>query len=185
MTRLYIIRHGTTDFNKQNRYLGRTDLSLTNSGREQAFNIKNYIEKLGVDIVISSPLKRATETAEIIKPTNIRIIVDFAFIERSVGIYEGLTKEEARKKHPDLFAKNITRIFNKAPTGGETILEVQRRVFIGLDKIKKIYRGKNILIVMHAFVAKVVDKYFNKKKSEKEFFDFILQTTEVKEYEFN
>ena len=66
-----------------------------------------------------------------------------------------------RQKHPDLWKRNITRIFDDAPTNGETIKEVQERVFRGLDKIKKIYQGKNTLIVTHAFVAKVINKYFN------------------------
>jgi len=184
MTKLYIVRHGKTDFNEQGRYLGRTDLSLNANGRFQAEELANHLKNLSIDVVISSPLKRAIETAEIIRPNNLATISEDAFIERSVGVFEGLTKDEAKEKYSELYAKNITRIFDEAPTSGETIMEVQNRVFAGLDKIKKNHQGKNILIVTHAFVSKVVNKYFNQQISEQDFFDFVLQNAEIKEYQF-
>jgi len=184
MTKIYIIRHGKTDFNEQGRYMGRTDLSLNANGRKQAEKLEKHLKGLNIDVIISSPLKRAIETAEIIIPNDFKIISEYAFIERSVGVYEGLTKDEAKEKYPELYAKNITRIFGEAPIGGETIAEVQNRVFASLDKIKKIYHDKNILIVTHAFVAKIINKYFNQQISEQDFFDFVLQTAEIKEYHF-
>ncbi|MDD5567441.1 MAG: histidine phosphatase family protein [Patescibacteria group bacterium] len=184
MTRVYLARHGVTDFNDQGRYLGRSDVSLNELGRKQAEETKDRISKFNIDIVISSPLKRAIETANIIKPSDLEILSESAFIERSVGVYEGLTKDEAKGKYPELFARNVTRIFNEAPTNGETILDAQNRVFTALYIIGKVYIGKDVLIVTHAFVAKVVNKYFNQNLSEQEFFDFILQPSEVKEYTF-
>ena len=183
MTKVYIVRHSKTDFNEQNRYSGRTNLSLNAYGKQQAKELTKHVQNLSIDIIVSSPLKRAIETAEIIRPNGHKIIVDTAFIERSVGIYEGLTKDEAKKQYPDLYQKNITRILDDAPTNGETIIEVQDRVFEGLDKIKKIYQNKNILIITHAFVAKIINKYFNPDISESDFFDFVLQTAEIKEYQ--
>ncbi|HHD92124.1 MAG TPA: histidine phosphatase family protein [Candidatus Portnoybacteria bacterium] len=187
MTTIYIIRHGKTDFNEQSRYLGSIDIPLNSTGKEQAIKVRNYFNDLrdrDIDIIISSPLKRAIETAKIIKPDNLKIVPDPAFMERNIGVYEGLTKDEAKEKYPRLFTKNITRIFNEAPTGGETILEVQDRVFAGLNKIKEIYQEKNILIITHAFVAKVINKYFNPQISEQDFFNFVLQNAEIKKYKF-
>ncbi|MFC1727375.1 histidine phosphatase family protein [Patescibacteria group bacterium] len=184
MTKVYVVRHGKTDFNEQGRYMGSTDLSLNTDGKRQAEKLAKLVDRLGIEVVVVSPLKRALETAEIIKPLGQKMIIDLSFIERSVGVYEGLTRNEAEKKYPDLWKKNITRIFDDAPTNGETILEVQKRVFKGLDKIKKIYQGKNVLIVTHAFVAKVINRYFNPNISNQDFFDFVLQTAEIKEYQF-
>ncbi|MFH1564720.1 MAG: histidine phosphatase family protein [bacterium] len=184
MTKIYIARHGKTDFNEQGRYIGRTDIFLNYAGRKEAALLAERIKNLDINIVFSSPLKRAIETAEIIKPRSCKIAVNNYFIERSVGVYEGLTKEEAKEKYSDLYERNITRIFNDSPTNGETILDVQNRVFEGLDKIKKDYQDKNILIVTHAFVAKVINKYFNPQISEKDFFDFVLGNGEVVEYCF-
>ena len=181
---IYIVRHGQTDFNKQGRYMGRTDLSLNFVGRQQAMELAKEVKKLKIGFVVSSPLKRAMETAEIIKPNELKVIVNSHFIERSFGVYEGLTKDEAKKEFPDLYKRNITRVFNNAPLNGETIKEVQERVFNGLDEIKKNYQDKNILIITHAFVAKVINKYFNPNISEQDFFSFVLQTANIKQYQF-
>lgn len=184
MTKIYIVRHGKTDFNEQGRYLGKTDISINAGGEQQAKDLAKNIKNLNIDIVISSPLKRAMETAEIIKPNNLEIIADSAFIERSAGVYEGLTKDEAKEKYPDLYKKNITKKFNDAPTNGETIADVQNRIFEGLNKIKKNHQGKNILIVTHAMVAKAINKYFNQQISKQKFFDFVLGNAEIIEYKF-
>ncbi|MCK5459495.1 histidine phosphatase family protein [Candidatus Parcubacteria bacterium] len=185
MAKIYIIRHGETDFNVQNRYLGRTDISLNLKGKNQAKKMFNRINSLDIDIVISSPLKRALETAKIIKQNGKKVLIDNHFIERSVGVYEGLTKKEAKLKYPDLYAKNITRIYNDAPLGGETIKNTEKRVFKGLNNIKKIYKDKNILLITHAFVAKIINKYFNPNISESKFYAFTLKNLEFKDYQFN
>jgi len=95
-------------------------LSLNSAGINQAKELAEKIKDLQIDVVISSPLKRTMETAHIIAP-NKKIVMDEYFIERSIGIYEGLTKQEAKNKYPDLYNRNITRIFNEAPPQGETI----------------------------------------------------------------
>ena len=139
-----------------------------------------------IEIIYSSPLKRALETAQIIKEKHhCEIIVDHHFIERSIGVYEGLTKDEAKNKYPELYARNITRIFNDAPPGGEAIIETIERVFKGLDKIKNQSKYSNILISTHGFVAKVINKYFNPNISEEEFFDFSIANAEIMKYNFN
>lgn len=183
MPKLYIIRHGKTDFNEQGRYLGRIDISLNSVGRREVALLAERIKNSDIDIIVSSPLKRAIETAEIVKPVGCKIVVNDAFIERAVGVYGGLTKDGAKEKYPDLYRRNITRIFDDAPTGGETIFDVQNRVFEGLDEIKKNYKNKNILLATHAFVAKVINKYFNPQIAEKDFFDFVLGNGDVAEYQ--
>lgn len=183
---LYMVRHGETDFNKDKKYLGRTDVPLNLAGIAQAKQFAKKISGLNIEVIYCSPLKRAIETAEYIKSKqDCEIIIDDNFIERSVGVYEGLTKEEAKKKYPELYERNITRIFNEAPPNGETINEVIKRVFSGLNNIKTQNKFSNIMIVTHGFVAKVINKYFNVKISEREFFDFNLANTEIKKYTFN
>ncbi|MDD5567173.1 MAG: histidine phosphatase family protein [Patescibacteria group bacterium] len=184
MITIYIVRHGETDYNKESRYLGRADISLNSTGREQATELRRTIKNLHIDTVISSPLKRAVETAKIILPDN-EIATDYHFIERSTGVYEGLTKKEASIKYPDFYKKNITRIFNEAPPKGETIHRVQERVFEGLDRIKNDYYDKNIIIITHAFIAKIVNKYFNPQLTDEDFFDFVLPNAQVQKYTIN
>ncbi len=182
MILLFIVRHGETDYNIQGRYLGRTDIPLNSSGVRQAEELVIEVRDLPIDVVISSPLKRTMEMARIIAPGR-EIIKDDHFIERSIGVYEGLTKQEAKSKYPDLYSRNITRSFNEAPSQGETIKQVQERVFKGLNDLKKKYQGKTILLVTHAFIAKVVNKYFHPDLSEEDFFKFVLPLAGIVKYE--
>ncbi len=106
------------------------------------------------------------------------------FRERNVGVYEGLTKEEAKNKYPELWSKNITRIYNQAPPGGETIKEVEDRVFFGLQKLQAEYLNKNILVVTHGFVSKVVHKFFH-HPTEDQFFEYQLDSGSIAEYQLH
>ncbi len=125
-------------------------------------------------MIIISPTKRTRETANILNTKKIPIIESPNFLERNMGVYEGLTKEEAKILYPDLWNSNITRIYDKAPTNGETMREVESRVFSNLDEIKK-GTIENILIVTHAFTSKMINKYFNPNISEQDFFKFIIK----------
>lgn len=186
MTNIFVIRHGETDFNKNGKYLGRIDIPLNSVGIAQSKQVAQKVGSLNIQVICCSPLKRAKETADFIKlKNNCEIIIDNHFIERSVGVYEGLTKDEAKNKYPNLYAQNITRVFNGAPPGGETINAVIGRVFVGLDEIKNQNKFSNILIVTHGFVAKVINKYFDSKITEQAFFDFSLANTEIKKYTFD
>ncbi len=184
MGKLYIVRHGEIDFNIEERYAGSVDVELNNKGLEQTYNVAKEVSKLNIDLIITSPFKRCKDMANIIhKIINKPIIVITEFRERSVGVFEGLTREEAKNKYPKLWAKNITRIYDDTPTGGETIREVENRVFAGLEKIKEEYDNKNILIITHAFVGKIIHKFFN-HISEEEFFKYKLDNANIKEYNF-
>ena len=85
---IYIVRHGQTDSNKiKDRFGGRVDVLLNDTGRDEARELKSKLEGITFDRVYSSPLKRAYETATIISDNN--IIVDDRIIERSNGDLEG------------------------------------------------------------------------------------------------
>lgn len=185
MKNIFVIRHGETVFNKEGRYLGRTDEPLNAIGVDQAKKLAEKTSDLDVEIIYCSPLKRAIETAEFIKTNHTcEVVINKHFIERSIGVYEGLTKEEAKNEYPALYARNITRIFNDAPPNGETINEVIKRVFSGLDEINSQSGFSNILISTHGFIAKVINKYFNPQISNQEFFDFNLANAEIMKYKF-
>ena len=186
MKKIFVIRHGETDSNKEGRYLGRRNESLNAIGINQAKRLAKKTSDLDIEIIYCSPLKRAIETTKFIKTNHTcEVVIDEHFIERSIGIYEGLTKEEAKNKYPDLYAQNITRIFNDAPPNGETTNEVIKRVFAGLNEIKNQNKFSNILISTHGFIAKVINKFFNPQISEQDFFDFSLTNAEIKIYNFD
>ena len=183
MSKLYIVRHGEIDFNVEGRYAGAVDVPLNERGIQQARDLVTEISKLNINLIISSPLNRCVRMAEILNETiNSKIIIMDEFRERNVGVYEGLTKEEAKNKYPELWAKNITRIYHDAPTGGETIQEVENRVFSGLNKIKEERVNQDILIVMHGFVGKMIHKFFHSLTQE-QFFEYKLDNAKIIEYE--
>jgi probable phosphoglycerate mutase len=110
-----------------------------------------------LDAVVSSPLRRARQTASIIcSGRGFEPIVNEAFRERNVGVFEGLTQHEAQVRFPELWSLNITRQWHNAPTGGETIAEVIERVATGLQQLVKVNVERSVALVAHGFVAKVV-----------------------------
>lgn len=184
MGKLFIARHGETDFNVQGRYAGSVDIELNARGQEQARELAKELSNCNVDFIITSPLRRCQQTTEIIgEIIKAPIIAMDEFRERGVGVFEGLTREEAETQHPELWAKKITRSYDSAPTNGETIKEVEDRVFAGLKKIKEGYWDKDVLIVTHAFVGKVIHKFFY-ELTEDQFFTYKLDNAKIVGYDF-
>lgn len=153
---LYIVRHGETWANAEHRYLGSLDPELTALGRQQA---QNLFEKLpaSIDVLIVSPRLRALQTASILNNRlKLKAEIMDCFRERDVGIFEGLTQDDAKKRYPQLWSQNITRLWNAGPTNGESISDVVKRVRDGLAELESKYSSKTVLLIAHGFVAKVV-----------------------------
>ena len=92
--KIYVMRHGQTDWNLAGKAQGRTDIELNDTGIEQAKQAKKQIDNYKIDLIICSPLKRARKTAEIINEAiNCQIISDERIIERGFGNIEGKTDE--------------------------------------------------------------------------------------------
>lgn len=176
MGKLIIVRHGETDFNVEGRYTGRVDVSLNTKGLEQARITAAKLKDMSIDIIISSTLKRAKETAEIIsKELQIPVIEMEELIEKYVGVYEGLTREEAKAKYPHMWEAN-------APEGAETLEEVKERVYKALSIIQwKYLHNKNVLLVTHGYVSKVINRYFDNTTDE-EFAKYVLRNCDYHEY---
>lgn len=153
---LYVVRHGQTWANAEQRYLGALDPELSETGVGQAHELCGRLP-VRVDALVSSPLLRARQTADIlgIHLGLATCIVD-GFRERNVGVFEGLTQQEARQRHPDLWARNITRQWNAAPPGGESIAQVVRRVHRALLELEATWHSRNVVLVAHGFVAKTI-----------------------------
>jgi 2,3-bisphosphoglycerate-dependent phosphoglycerate mutase len=153
--KLLIVRHGETQFNAEHRYLGALDPELNARGVSQANELQSVLPA-NLDAVICSPLRRARQTADILcQSRSYSPKLNYAFRERNVGVFEGLTQEEARIQFPELWAQNVTRSWGDAPTGGETINEVVERVSEGLSELYASYADKVVALVAHGFVAKV------------------------------
>jgi probable phosphoglycerate mutase len=180
---LYVARHGETDYNVQKRYSGSTDVPLNAVGEQQAKNIAEKLADIDIDIIISSPLFRALKTAQMINAyhPDTPLVIKNEFAERNVGVFEGLTREEAKNIYPDLWARQCTRQLDDAPTEGETIRQVDIRVAGALAEIRDKYIDKTVLVVCHGFVSRIINRQINGLSFD-EMHSFALDNCQVINY---
>ncbi|TBU88856.1 histidine phosphatase family protein [Stutzerimonas kirkiae] len=152
--RLLVIRHGQTAYNLEQRYLGALDPPLNATGIRQAEALRDSLPG-DIDILISSPLLRARQSARILAQGR-PVEIEEAFRERHVGVFEGLTSAEAQARFPEAWQRNITRQWQAAPEGGETIAAVFERVGQGLERLLRRDPQATVALVAHGFVAKVI-----------------------------
>ncbi len=138
-TVICIVRHGETDWNAQGRLQGREDIELNDSGRQQAFKIAAYLSVGHWDVIVSSPLKRAYETAQIIARmlSVTEIEVEEQITERDYGEASGLWPDERRSRFPD------------GSPGQEDFELLRQRAMCGVEQIVKDHTGKRIVVISH------------------------------------
>ncbi len=158
---IYFIRHGVTDQNKKKCLQGRSDIELNEYGRELAQKTAEGLKEVKFDMIFTSPLKRAAETAEIIRgDREIPIIPENRIIEISFGAYEGLSFGEETYNIPDSEFMNFFRAPDKysVPFGGESFEEVIKRTGEFLEELrqKENYQDKTILLSTHGCALKAL-----------------------------
>ena len=179
---LLVTRHGETDFNCQNRYAGSTDVPLNAQGREQAVALAEKLAEEHFDIVVTSPLIRARKTAEIVlQGRNIPLIFNENFRERNMGAFEGLTRAEAKAQHPDAWAHMATRSPDTAPPDGESVRDFDARVAQGLAQLGAAYGERQVLLVCHGFVSRVINRQLTGLTFES-MHSFLLENCQVAVY---
>lgn len=169
-TTIYLTRHGQTLWNLEKRLQGGGNSPLTEEGIERAKELSDRLKNIHIDIIYSSPIERAFETAKIIKGNkDIEIVTDNGFMEMSFGDYEGRRTDEIMKENPswdiNLIMKGNTEL--SAPNG-ENLGEVRIRVANTMNKIIKANIGKTILIVAHGITLKAIMYYFKDKEVNSE-----------------
>lgn len=127
-----------------------------------------------IDLIYSSPLLRAKQTAEILRRDGKEIIIDPRLKERSVGEYEGLTPEELTCKFPKGFLKELY-CFETQPPGGESIRQAQDRVSPLIDEIREENPDKSILIVTHSIISQAIYYYLNPQVTDRKFYVYALK----------
>ena len=147
---LYVVRHGQTIWNLEKRVQGITDIPLTEEGIKNAEELKDLVETLNIDVVISSPLKRARDTAKILIDSELPINTDDRIKERDWGMNEGaLIDEVDRWDCWDV-------ILNTKVQNIECIQDFMYRVSSFIEEIKEKYKDKNVLVVTHSAVIRVI-----------------------------
>jgi broad specificity phosphatase PhoE len=151
---IYFVRHGQTDANikmmMSNDLIGEDDDQLNENGEKQVIEISDKLKNVHFDVILSSPYKRALQTAKIIaKNHKMPIIIDNNLRERDGGGINEKTWHESFN-----FDKNV--LFD-----GETVSDFFERVYFAIDGIKEKYGNKNVLVVSHGGVHHGFYAYFN------------------------
>ena len=151
-TRFCLVRHGETNWNAERRFQGHTDVDLNQRGIAQAAQMAKAIKAIDLqfDVLYTSDLQRAAKTANAIeKLFNTKAIVDSSLRERHLGVFQGVTTEEAPGFGPELWKSHISRDVHQELRGGESITQLAERVQKALEKIRQQHIGKTILLVSH------------------------------------
>jgi len=156
-TRLVLVRHGVTDYSIDKRFAGRSDLPLTADGQEQARRAARRVLALGpVDAIVSSPLRRTRQTAELIAERAQRpVTICDGVIETDFGAWDGLTFAQARQQSPELMSRWLADP-SVAPPGGEAFDAVTSRVRGALEQLLDGHAGETVALVSHVTPIKVL-----------------------------
>jgi probable phosphoglycerate mutase len=150
-TTIILIRHGETVLTPFKKFSGDGPLNpeLTDIGLDQAEKVANAVAALNPEVIIASPLRRTTQTAEAIaRATSLPIVFEDAWIECSFGIWDGLSIDEVKEKYPADYQSWISST-GFAPPQGESYDNVAVRVDAALNQIAAEYPGQRVAVVTH------------------------------------
>ncbi|MBX6168200.1 MAG: histidine phosphatase family protein [Thermobispora bispora] len=151
-----LIRHGETPFSVEKRFSGVGDPALTPNGVAQAEALARRLAGEQVDAIVSSPLKRARQTAEAIAArTGLTVEVEEDLRETDFGAWEGLTFAEVRQGWPDLLTAWL-RDPEAAPPGGESFAAPARRAERARRRIIEAHPGRRVAVVSHVTPIKLL-----------------------------
>lgn len=158
MSSIIFLRHGQAKNNTERVLSGRTPgVPLTNDGIDQAKTAAEFIEKMNVTKIYSSPIERALQTAEIVGNHNaIDVVSDERLIELDMGKFTGMKYDEIFSKHGNVFLKFYSGDLELAHNGVETFAEVKSRVLDIIDHVVGQHKDENVLLVTHMDPIKAV-----------------------------
>ena len=158
MKKIFLIRHAVTELNKQRRYCGVSDVSLSCEGLKQAQCVAELLSQEEIDSIYTSPLKRCLETSNpIAKSHNIRSEPLAGLGEINFGLWEGLTFDEIQADYPDEIKVWFDKPDDFTFPQGESVCDFRDRVINSIDEIIK---GEgNCLVVAHGGSIRLVICY--------------------------
>jgi broad specificity phosphatase PhoE len=155
---VYVARHGETDWNAANRWQGRTDIPLNDSGRAQARALAERLRAAGIATVVTSDLSRAQETGRIVAAElNVALAyVDPELRERSFGLFEGLTRAECEAQHAEAWRAWLEH--RTPPRGGEASDALRTRMMAAVERVGEgvAREGAPALVVTHGGAMRAV-----------------------------
>lgn len=176
--KIYSTRHGQTDYNKNELILGTTDIPLNETGLAQAEALAEAVEKLGdIDVIISSPMLRSLTTARVLaEKCGLEIITDKRLREWDYGDFE------EKSRFTEGFSESKREFAVRMRGGGESLLQLSHRVYSFLDEIIEKYKDKNVFVVSHGGICRVIETYFHDMTAD-EYSNWFMGNCELLKYE--
>lgn len=161
--KIILIRHGQSVANEKNIIQGHTNFKLSKKGKKQAKKVALRFKKTKIDIIFSSDLGRAKETAKTIKKFHKKTPIYFSRLlrERNFGYLEGQNADKI----------NISKFRNKRPKGGETPSDVRKRAKEFLKHLTKKHPDKTILVLTHGGIIRMIYSIVNKKSIKESYIE--------------
>jgi phosphoserine phosphatase len=157
VTRLFLLRHGETLANIEQRYQGQGESHLSELGLEEAGDLSKFLSKEEFCAVYSSTLSRSYETAKIVaKPHNLEVTKVKDLQEKYYGDWENLTFNEIKTKYPKIYE---SWLFNPGKTvipKAETLKKLQSRGVTAIEKLLKKHKGKTFCVVGHGGINRAI-----------------------------
>ena len=152
--RLFIVRHGQTDHNRDSIALGRDDVPLNELGARQAEALAQRLSAETIAAVYASPLKRAARTADAIAARHgIPVTIEDGLIEMEVGELDGLTYPDIRERFPGVIERWLGETGPEHPfPGGESLVQVADRAGTVVQRIAAAHPQETVVVVTHNFV---------------------------------
>jgi len=161
VTTLVLVRHGATSLTAEKRFssgLGGSNPGLTDEGRAQVREVAEWLSPIGgaVDAVVTSPVRRTRESAEILAERwGVGLVEEPAFAEMEFGTWDGMTFAEVREQRPEEIEAWLGSL-DRAPGGGESFRDVEKRVHDGLSRLLEAHAGKTLVVVSHVTPIKIL-----------------------------
>lgn len=156
-TTVFLVRHGQANSNVTGYYMGWSNEDLSETGHTQVRSLSSRLASLPITSVYSSPLQRTCTTAMILaKPHGLEVETSDDLIEIRLGDWQGLHIDEVRQKWPKLWQQSRTDPSEITMPNGESFQQVTERAIRGFDKIVVANHGKQVIIVSHEIVVKVL-----------------------------
>ena len=188
MNKLILLRHLQSQWNKENRFTGWTDIPLSEEGIKSAKEVAKKLSETKIDIVYTSPLARNKDTVslvlEYLSKKDLPVVIDKALDERNYGELQGLNKDEVKKQYGEEQVRTWRRSWDQAPPGGESLKDVYKRAvpFYKEYVEKDLKQGKNVLIVASHNSLRALVKYLD-NISDEDIVNFELLPGELKQYD--
>jgi len=156
-TTVLLVRHGQANSNITGYYMGWSNEDLSETGYTQARSLSSRLASLPIASVYSSPLQRTYTTATILaEPHGLEVETSDDLIEIRLGDWQGLHIDEVSQRWPELWQQSRTDPSEVTMPNGESFQQVTERAIRGFDKIVAANHGKQVIIVSHEIVVKVL-----------------------------